>query len=64
MPLKRAYEPFEKWGMDFVGLSPASSKGHQYILVCTDYVTEWAEAESLPNGKAFHIMWGSCHLPI
>jgi hypothetical protein len=32
-------EPFEKWALDFVGpISPMSRKNN-YILVCTDYVT-------------------------
>ena len=40
-------EPFEKRALDFVGpISPMSHK-MKYILVCTDYVTEWAEAKSL-----------------
>ena len=39
---------FRGWGMDMIGqVYPASSKGHKYILVATDYFTEWIEAVPL-----------------
>jgi hypothetical protein len=35
---------FRGWGMDTTGkINPPSSKGHQYILVITDYFTKWVE---------------------
>ena len=40
-------EPFEKWALDFIGPINPSSNSKQYILVCTDYVTKWAEAKAL-----------------
>lgn len=38
-------EPFEMWGMDFIGeINKKSSNGHNSILVATDYFTKWVEA--------------------
>lgn len=34
---------FYYWGIDFVGLFPASCS-NEYILVAVDYVSKWVEA--------------------
>jgi hypothetical protein len=42
--------PFHGWALDFVGqIHPASSKGHGFVLVATDYFTKWTEAVPLKN---------------
>ena len=42
--------PFRGWGLDFIGeINPASSKGHRFVLVATDYFTKWTEAVPLKN---------------
>jgi hypothetical protein len=42
--------PFRGWGLDFISeIRPRSSKGHQFILVATDYFTKWTEAVPLRN---------------
>jgi hypothetical protein len=41
---------FEKWGVDFVGPLPKSSRRNEYLIVATDYMTKWAEA--LPVKRA------------
>eukprot|EP00253_Pinus_taeda_P023156 PITA_23156 len=41
-----SFEPFEKWGMDFVGPINPPSKQKQYIIVCTDYLTKWVETKA------------------
>lgn len=45
--------PFLGWALDLIGrINPASSKGHQYILVVVDYflkIISFACLESRPN---------------
>jgi hypothetical protein len=42
--------PFHGWALDIVGqIHPASSKGHQFVLVATDYFKKWMEAVLLKN---------------
>jgi len=37
-------EPFQQWGMDFIGvLNPNSSVAHKFILTTIDYFTRWLE---------------------
>eukprot|EP00253_Pinus_taeda_P018501 PITA_18501 len=49
MPLQPQvnFEPFEKWGMDFVGPINPPSNQKSYIIVCTDYLTKWAETKAI-----------------
>lgn len=35
-----SYEPFDKWGMDFIGPIDPLSNQKNYILVYTDYLTK------------------------
>jgi len=41
------FEPFEKWGMDFVGPINPPSNQKQYIIVCTDYLRKWVETKEI-----------------
>jgi hypothetical protein len=42
--------PFRGWGLDFVGeIHPASSKGHRFLLVGTNYFSKWVEVVPLKN---------------
>lgn len=42
-----SFEPFEKWGMDLIGPIDPPSRQNKYIIVCTDYLTKWAEAKAI-----------------
>jgi hypothetical protein len=42
--------PFRGWGLDFIGeIHPSSSKGHWFVLVATDYFSNWTEVVPLRN---------------
>jgi hypothetical protein len=42
--------PFRGWALDFIGqINPPSSKGHRFVLVATNYFTNWTEAVPLKN---------------
>lgn len=43
--------PFDKWGIDFGGPIEPSSQEKSYILVCTGYVTKWAEAKPMKHPR-------------
>ncbi|XP_073137179.1 uncharacterized protein [Henckelia pumila] len=44
--------PFRGWAMDLIGkIYPSSSKGHNFIIVATDFFTKWVEAIPLKKVK-------------
>jgi len=50
-------EPFEQWGLDFVGqVKPLSRKNHKHILVCTDYATKWVQVQSMRAAPAQRVV--------
>ncbi|XP_048613129.1 uncharacterized protein LOC111208165 [Brassica napus] len=51
--------PFMRWGMDIIGLRPASRQ-KKFILVLTDYFTKWVEAEayaSITDKEVKNFVW-------
>eukprot|EP00253_Pinus_taeda_P008407 PITA_08407 len=57
LQLQVTLEPFEKWGMDFVGPINPSLRQRSYIIVCNDYLTKWAETKAIKAAteeKDFH----------
>jgi hypothetical protein len=49
-------QPFDRVGMDLVGPLPLTEKGNQYIVVVTEYLTKWVEAQALPDAKAASVV--------
>ena len=47
-------DPFQKWGLVFFGpFMPTTARtGNKYILVVTDYCTNWVEAKELQDNTA------------
>ncbi|XP_075669907.1 uncharacterized protein LOC142639643 [Castanea sativa] len=41
--------PFAQWGLDIVGPFPKAAGNRKWLLVGTNYLTKWVEAESLAN---------------
>ena len=38
--------PFARWGLDIIGKLPLAKPGKCFVLLATDYFTNWVEAES------------------
>jgi hypothetical protein len=47
--------PFQQWGLDFIGeIHPPSSSQHKWILTTIDYFTKWIEV--VPTRQAIDVM--------
>ncbi|OIR55908.1 MAG: uncharacterized protein A8A55_3346, partial [Amphiamblys sp. WSBS2006] len=51
-PLEPPSEPFERWGMDFIGRMPVSESGNKWILVAIDHFSKWPIAKAVPEASA------------
>jgi hypothetical protein len=49
-------KPFERIGIDFVGPLKKTKNGNKYILVVTDYLTKWPEAEPMNEATAENVI--------
>lgn len=50
-PLEPA-RPFQRWGIDFVGVLPKTKNGNRWIITAIDYATNWPVARALPEATA------------
>ena len=51
-------EPFQQWGLDFIGeINPNSFGQHRWILIATDYFTKWIEAIPTRRATDYVIMY-------
>lgn len=48
----QAFRPFEKVGIDLIGLLPIILNGHHHIMVIVDYFSKWAEAFPIPDKES------------
>ncbi|MGL4849247.1 MAG: integrase catalytic domain-containing protein [Clostridium sp.] len=44
--------PFDKVGIDIVGLLPRSYDGNRYIVIATDHISRWSKAKALKSKSA------------
>jgi hypothetical protein len=49
-------KPFERIGIDFIGPLEKTKNGNKYILVVTDYLTKWPEAEAMKEATAENVI--------
>ena len=40
-------DPFDKWGIDFIGFIDPPSGQKKYIIVCADYLIKWVETKAI-----------------
>ncbi|CAG2214803.1 unnamed protein product [Mytilus edulis] len=52
MQVKESGYPMERIAMDILGELPAIEKGNTYILVISDFYTNWTESHPMPNMEA------------
>src|SRR5688572_13531356 len=49
-------KPFERIGIDFIGPLEQTRNGNRHILVVTDYLTKWLEAEPMKEATAENVI--------
>jgi RNase H-like domain found in reverse transcriptase/Reverse transcriptase (RNA-dependent DNA polymerase)/Integrase zinc binding domain/Retroviral aspartyl protease len=48
LPTNQNMEPFQRWGIDLIGILPQTPNGNKWILTAVDYATGWPLAKALP----------------
>ena len=49
--------PFSQWGIDIVGPFPTASAQKKLLLVATDYLSKWIEADAFASIKDRDVTW-------
>ena len=49
--------PFSQWGIDIVGPFPTASAQKKLLLVATDYLSKWIEADAFTSIKDRDVTW-------
>ena len=44
-----AIQPFQRWGIDLIGILPRTKDGNRYIITAIDYATGWPVAKAIPE---------------
>ncbi|GFX10731.1 transposon Tf2-9 polyprotein [Trichonephila clavipes] len=55
VPIPPAIAPFHRIGIDLLGRFPKSAHGNKWIIVCTDYSTQYAITKALPTAEVAEI---------
>ena len=42
-------QPFQRWGIDLIGVLPRTASGNRWIITAIDYATGWPIAKALPK---------------
>ena len=45
-------EPFDRWGLDLIGLLPRTPSGNCWLITAVDYATRWPIAKAVPNATS------------
>ncbi len=48
----RAYDAFDRWGLDLIGTLKKTGSGNRHIIVAIDYATKWPVAKAVPDATA------------
>lgn len=51
-PMEPPVRPFSRWGLDFVGRLPVTSRGNKWIIVAIDHFTRWPVARPVPEATS------------
>ena len=42
-------QPFQRWGLDLIGVLPKTKQENHWIITAIDYATGWPIAKALPE---------------